>query len=191
MLLSLTKSGGFNDWCQLPDTNSLVPNNDNLSPSIDLATEASRKQQVERISAAVRCPTESFDDNGDVDVDPRWKTFDKFHEVLKDLFPLIHNRAKIDKVNRYGLLYTLKGTSSSLKPIMLTAHQDVVPASSLSKWTHAPLVGKESITKTPGFGLDIRVEHPRSSQIDRGVVQVKKSSLRNRAYSFSVAEMLL
>ena len=33
----------FDDWCQLPDTNSLVPSNDNLSPSIDLATEASRK----------------------------------------------------------------------------------------------------------------------------------------------------
>ncbi len=128
----------FDDWCQLPDTNSHVPNNDNLSPSFDLTTEASLKQQVERLSAAVRCPTESFDDNGDVDVDPRWKTFDRFHEVLKDLFPLIHDRAKLDKVNRYGLVFTLKGTSEKLKPIMLTAHQDVVPASSLSKWTHPP-----------------------------------------------------
>ena len=133
-----SKHSGFDDWCPLPDANSLVPSNDNLSPSIDLATEASRKQQVERLSAAVKCPTESFDDNGDVDVDPRWKPFDKFHEVLKDLFPLIHDRAKLDKVNRYGLVFTLTGTSENLKPIMLTAHQDVVPASSLSKWTHPP-----------------------------------------------------
>ena len=61
----------FDDWYQLPDTRSHVPSNDNLSPSLDLTTEASRKQQVERLSAAVRCPTESFDDNGDVNVDPR------------------------------------------------------------------------------------------------------------------------
>ena len=84
----------------------------------------------------MRCPTESFDDNGDIDVDLRWKTFDQFHEVLKELFPLIHDRAKLDKVNRYGLVFTLRGTSGNLKPIMLIAHQDVVPASSLSKWTH-------------------------------------------------------
>ena len=116
------KYSGFEYWCQLPDTDSLVSTNDNLHPSIDLTIEASRKRQVERLSAAVRCPTESFDDNGDVDVDPRWKTFDRFHEVLKDLFPHIHNRAKRDKVNRYGLVFTLKGTSSTLKPIMLTAH---------------------------------------------------------------------
>ena len=58
-----------------------------------------------------------------------WKTFDKFHEVLRDLFPLIHVRAKLEKVNRYGLVFTIKGTSENLKPFMLTAHQDVVPAS--------------------------------------------------------------
>ena len=57
------------------------------------------------------------------------KTFDQYHEVLKGLFPLIHDRAKLDKVNRHGLVFTLKGTSENLKPIMLTAHQDVVPAS--------------------------------------------------------------
>ena len=81
----------------------------------------------------MKCPIESFDENEDVDVDPRWKTFDKFHEVLQDLFPLIHNKAKLDKVNRYGLVFTFKGTSSALKPVMFTAHQDVVPGFSLSK----------------------------------------------------------
>ena len=35
------------------------------------------------------------------------------------------------------------------------------------------LVGKRSINETPDFGLDTRVEYPCSSQIHRGVVQVK------------------
>lgn len=77
--------------------------------------------------------TESFDDNGDVDVDSRWKTFDRFHDVLAKLFPLIHDQANFKKVNRYGLVYTLNGSSEGLKPILLTGHQDVVPATSISK----------------------------------------------------------
>ena len=63
------KHSSFDDWCQLPDTDSHVPSNDNLSPSLDLTTEASLKLQVERLSAAVECSTESFDDHGDVDVE--------------------------------------------------------------------------------------------------------------------------
>jgi len=47
---------------------------------------------------------------------------------------------KIDRVNKLGLLYTLEGTDSKLKPIMFTAHQDVVPATSPEQWTHPPFV---------------------------------------------------
>lgn len=45
--------------------------------------------QVKRLSAAVQVPTESYDDNGEVDEDPRWETFQQFHNVLQDLFPLV------------------------------------------------------------------------------------------------------
>ena len=133
-----TARHSFDSWCPLPETDTLVATQDNLIPSSELTTNVSLKRQVERLSAAVKCPTENFDDNGNVDVDPRWKTFDKFHKVLKDLFQLVHKKAELDLVNRYGLVFTLKGASESLKPIMLTAHQDVVPASSLSKWAHPP-----------------------------------------------------
>ncbi len=41
-------------------------------------------------------------------------------------------------MNRYGLIYTFQGTSQDLNPFLLRAHQDVVPASSISKWTYPP-----------------------------------------------------
>lgn len=36
------------------------------------------------------------------------------------------------------MLYTLHGSDPSLKPLMLTAHQDVVPVADASTWTHPP-----------------------------------------------------
>ena len=130
--------GDFESWCPLADPDPMKASDDHLRPSKDFSLEASLKKQIERLSAAVKCPTESFDDNGDVDEDPRWRTFDSFHDTLKDLFPLVHGYAVLEKVDRYGLVYILQGTSQDLKPLLLTAHQDVVPASSLSKWTHPP-----------------------------------------------------
>ncbi|KAF3061867.1 Carboxypeptidase S [Daldinia childiae] len=97
--------------------------------------------QVERLSAAVRVPTESYDDNGDVDEDPRWETFQDLHQVLKQLLPLVHSQLELRKVNRYGLLYTFRGEDASKKPILLTAHQDVVPAGTASRWTYPPYEG--------------------------------------------------
>lgn len=52
-----------------------------------------------------------------------------------------HSQFERRKVNRYGLLYTLNGTNSSLKPLLLTAHQDVVPAGPASSWTYPPFSG--------------------------------------------------
>lgn len=43
-------------------------------------------------------------------------------------------------MNTYGLLYTLPGTNSSLKPIVLLADQDVVPVnpSNIDLWEYPP-----------------------------------------------------
>jgi arginine utilization protein RocB len=46
-------------------------------------------------------------------------------------------------VNRFGLVYTVEGWDSSLQPILLTAHQDVVPVenSTLDEWDYPPFSG--------------------------------------------------
>jgi Gly-Xaa carboxypeptidase len=79
---------GAVDWCPLPDI--VAPRNDGLQPSEHLMESRQRDLQVRRLSSAVRVPTESYDNNGGVDDDPRWATFDDFHSVLAELFPLMY-----------------------------------------------------------------------------------------------------
>lgn len=97
---------------------------------------------VRILSEAVRIPTESYDDmplNPKDDV--RFEIFDEFHSYLSRTFPRTSHF--VEKVNHYGLLYTLKGLDSDLEPIILMAHQDVVPVnpSTVDQWTHPPYSG--------------------------------------------------
>ncbi|KEQ58937.1 putative vacuolar carboxypeptidase Cps1 [Aureobasidium melanogenum CBS 110374] len=124
-------------WCPVPQVPA--PSQDGL---ISLAGFGSNKdliqRQVERLSAAVNVPSISYDDNDDVDIDPRWHAFVTLHEVLKTQFPKVHEKMTLEKVNSYGLLYTLPGSSQDLKPLVMMAHLDVVPVPDPSKWSHPP-----------------------------------------------------
>lgn len=46
-----------------------------------------------------------------------------------------------ETVNTLGLVYTIKGTDTSLKPLMLAAHQDVVPVANDFTWKYPPFSG--------------------------------------------------
>jgi Gly-Xaa carboxypeptidase len=142
-VFSHDKGSTIDSWCPFPQTVSPAKSGrdeitSSLPPSKDISGKDWIGRQVERLSAAVNVPTESYDDNGDVEEDPRWRTFPELHTALQSLFPEVHNKAEREFVNRYGLVYTLRGTSDDLKPVMLTAHQDVVPASSPERWMHPP-----------------------------------------------------
>ncbi|TFK26213.1 Gly-X carboxypeptidase [Coprinopsis marcescibilis] len=102
-----------------------------------------RRQAVDWLAGSVRVKTESFDGMGPIDEDPRWKVFAPFHDYLLGAFPLVHTTLKLTKVNTYGLLYEWVGSDTSLKPLLLAAHQDVVPVddTTLSQWTHPPYSG--------------------------------------------------
>lgn len=99
-----------------------------------------RNSSLAKLQAAVRVPTETFDDLGAVGQDPRWEVFFKYEQVLKDAFPLLHKHLTLDHVNTHGLMYTWKGSDSSLKPTMFMAHQDVVPVlpASHALWSKDP-----------------------------------------------------
>lgn len=89
----------------------------------------------------------------DVWHDARFSPFLDLHTYLETTYPLLHAAAKIEKVNRLGLVYTLEGAKANLKPVMLTAHQDVVPAqTSLDRWTHPPFEGVFDGTTVWGRG---------------------------------------
>ncbi|EGV64290.1 hypothetical protein CANTEDRAFT_113932 [Yamadazyma tenuis ATCC 10573] len=103
-----------------------------------------REKSAEKLAKAVQVDTVVFDSPPEPDENPEyWTKFLKFHQYLRDTFPTVHSTLKLDKVNTYGLVFTWEGTNPDLKPIMLTAHQDVVPVQqdSLGKWTHPPFEG--------------------------------------------------
>ncbi|SCU87458.1 LADA_0E04126g1_1 [Lachancea dasiensis] len=118
----------------------------NFNKSVDLIFNdpSFRHESLLKLSGALQIPTEIQDTNplpeDDLDY---YKEFFKFHEYLVETFPLVHKHLQLEKVNHVGLLYTWKGSDESLKPLMLTAHQDVVPVhpATVGDWTYPPFSG--------------------------------------------------
>lgn len=44
-------------------------------------------------------------------------------------------------MNSIGLVYTIPGSNPSLKPLLLAAHQDVVPVADAATWKYPPFSG--------------------------------------------------
>ncbi|EWY97019.1 hypothetical protein FOYG_05510 [Fusarium oxysporum NRRL 32931] len=123
--------------CDLPPV--LSPGNDGLPSASELFdSKDAFNKQVKRHQAIVRVPSICYDDLGDVDKDERWAPFYDLHDVLAKTYPAIHKYAKLEKINKFGLVYTFTGSDASLKPYLLAAHQDVVPVPDPSTWTHPP-----------------------------------------------------
>jgi len=94
---------------------------------------------VQRLSRAIQFQTISFQDSGKMDT----SQFNGLHRFLKTSFPLVDSFLTLEKINTYSLLYKWQGSNSSLKPILLMAHQDVVPVDPLTLpgWAHPPFEG--------------------------------------------------
>lgn len=85
--------------------------------------------------------------------------FLRFHRFIEDNYPRLSAGLTREKINRLNLLFTWKGSDPALKPILLMAHMDVVPAdgATLSKWTHPPFSGHNDGTFIWGRGaLDMK-----------------------------------
>ena len=94
-------------------------------------------QVAEHLAAAVRCQTVPLDDKGTPDPE----AFQQLHQMLKETYPLVHQKLKREVVNGFSLLYTWQGSRPELEPIMLMAHQDVVSADP-ADWTYPPFEGR-------------------------------------------------
>ena len=126
-----------------PKTNPISPNF-NKSIKYILHDPSYKKNSIERLSKAVQIPTEVKDINPDPKLDPKfYSQFVEFHHFLDSTFPLVKTNLQKETVNEFGLLYTWKGTNETLKPILLMAHQDVVPVNkdSINKWLFPPFSG--------------------------------------------------
>ena len=94
---------------------------------------------VVHLQQAIRFPTVS-NDNGARDT----SAFINFQQFLRSTFPLIHQQMETEQVSMLSLLYHWKGKDPSAKPVILTAHQDVVPIEENSRnlWTSDPFGGE-------------------------------------------------
>lgn len=93
-----------------------------IPESLEQKVEIDREKVVNDMVAMIRCKTVSNRDEKLVDREE----FIKFQELLKERFPLVHEKATLEHIGKTGLLYTLKGENSD-KPSVCMAHYDVVP----------------------------------------------------------------
>lgn len=96
-------------------------------------------QAVQRLSKALQFQTVSHQDSTQFQGVP----FRELHAFLRQSFPRVHAWLKHELVNTYTLLYSWPGSDTTLRPVLLMAHQDVVPAEpgTESEWKYPPFSG--------------------------------------------------
>ena len=111
---------------------ALVP----AAPAVALAPDSA----LAHLAGALRIATVSRTRYADTDTVP----FDQLQAYLQRTFPLVQQHLKRQTVNHYGLLYEWPGTDPALKPLLLLAHQDVVPVlpGTAAQWTRPPFGGQ-------------------------------------------------
>src|SRR5688572_24983906 len=94
---------------------------------------------AERFTTALTFPTISTQDSATFDPAP----FTELHTWIEDAFPNVTRRLTREIVANYSLLYTWTGSDTTLDPILLMGHLDVVPVEpgTESRWTHPPFAG--------------------------------------------------
>lgn len=106
---------------------------------------------ISKLQGAIQIATEVYDDYGQPDLsvplkdEPIYGKFAAFHDYLEKSFPLVHKHFKKELVNGANLVFTLdqKKHKVSGKPLLLMAHQDVVPVNvdTIDRWTYPPFDG--------------------------------------------------
>lgn len=104
--------------------------------AVSLDSEAAAR----RLAGAIRFETISHQDSARFDPEP----FDGFHAYLAKTYPEVHAVVRKEAIDGYSLLFKWEGRNPNLLPILLSAHQDVVPVAeeTLSDWTHPPFAGR-------------------------------------------------
>ncbi|KAJ2990099.1 hypothetical protein NUW54_g8579 [Trametes sanguinea] len=129
-----------------PQTSAIAPEKNRAfleSLEVEFATQDFKLKAYESLGGAIRIPTVAYDDLAPPGQDERWEIFGNLHAYLEQRFPLVHKNLRKTHVNKYALVYHWQGSDDSLKPALLTAHQDVVPVEPLTVdvWHHPPFSG--------------------------------------------------
>jgi carboxypeptidase PM20D1 len=97
------------------------------------------KDAIYRLADAIKLTTVSYEESGKSDT----LAILKLHDVIEQSFPSVHNKLTKEVINNFSLLYEWKGKNTSLKPVILMAHMDVVPIEEANKneWLQPPFSG--------------------------------------------------
>ncbi|KAL1959324.1 hypothetical protein VTO42DRAFT_2511 [Malbranchea cinnamomea] len=137
---------------------SLVPKNQKVQQFIRDTVESPEyhRKIISTLSGIIQIPSESYDDLGVIGEDERWNVFYEIEEYIKQNYPAVLENVKLDHANTHGLILTWQGSvpASEAKPILMLAHQDVVPvlADTVQDWTYPPYEGHYDGTKIWGRG---------------------------------------
>ncbi|HTF32352.1 MAG TPA: M20 family peptidase [Myxococcota bacterium] len=107
-----------------------------VKPAVPVALDEAAL--ASRLADALRFQTISYADPAAL---PRAE-FEKFQRWLAEAYPLLHARLSLERVSDLSLLYTWQGRNPQLPPILLLAHQDVVPVEAPERWTEPPFAGR-------------------------------------------------
>ncbi|ATQ41302.1 M20 family peptidase [Caulobacter mirabilis] len=94
---------------------------------------------AQHLSESIRFLTISHQDKAEND----WSQWDGLHAWLATTYPAVHKAMVREILPNKALVYTWKGSDPALAPIVLMAHQDVVPvtAGTEKDWKHPPFEG--------------------------------------------------
>lgn len=103
------------------------------------AVTVDRTLAAQHLSQAIQFQTVSHQDRAD-DQPAEW---DRLHAWLTATYPAAHAAMGREVVAGHTLIYTWKGSDPALAPIVLMAHQDVVPVTpgTEADWKHPPFGG--------------------------------------------------
>jgi carboxypeptidase PM20D1 len=94
-------------------------------------------ESVGRLAEAVTFPTISYSYESPVDT----AAFTGYMKFIESAYPKVHANLSKEVFNRFSMLFYWKGKDTSLKPVVLMAHYDVVPPGETDSWEKPPFSG--------------------------------------------------
>lgn len=88
-----------------------------------------------------------------------WEEFEGLARWIDETYPLCHAALTKRRINSHTLHFVWEGTDAALEPILLTAHQDVVPTGDREQWRFDPFEGRIEDGYLWGRGtLDVKIQ---------------------------------